>query len=100
MRRRVLGGQAVLSRSLHDETSSVLMEIVMFGFRGGESESTVARKIGYRGDAKARWSCLTTLDLSQIKNEEQLITLVKVRYSLPYPQAKADVESWMRGKEF
>jgi hypothetical protein len=72
----------------------------MFGFRGGESESTVARKIGYRTDARQTWNYVTTLDLSQIKNEEQLIALVKVRYSLPYAQAKSDVETWMQGKQF
>jgi hypothetical protein len=72
----------------------------MFGFRGGESDETVTRKTGYRSDAKRQWSCLTTLDLSQVKNEEQLTALVKVRYSLPYEAAKANVESWMTGKRF
>jgi hypothetical protein len=72
----------------------------MFGFRGGESDETVTRKTGYRSDAKRQWSCLTTLDLSQVKNEEQLTALVKVRYSLPYETAKANVESWMTGKRF
>lgn len=72
----------------------------MFGFRGGESDETVTRKTGYRGDAKREWSCLTTLDLSQIKNEEQLIAMVKVRYGVPYETAKAGVESWMTGKQF
>ena len=72
----------------------------MFGFRGGESDETVTRKIGYCIDAKRQWSCLTTLDLSEIKNEEQLITLVKVRYGLPYEQARADVQGWMAGKQF
>jgi hypothetical protein len=72
----------------------------MFGFTGGESESTVTRKIGYRADAKGKWSCLTTLDLSQVKNKEQLIALVKVRYSLPPSQATADVEAWLQDKTF
>jgi hypothetical protein len=40
------------------------------------------------------------LDLSQIKNEEQLIALVKVRYSLPYETARAEVQGWMAGKQF
>jgi hypothetical protein len=73
---------------------------MMFGFRGGESDETVTHKTGYCIDAKQQWSCLTTLDLSEIKNEEQLITLVKVRYSLPYETAKADVQGWMAGKQF
>jgi hypothetical protein len=89
-----------LSWPLQEETSPSEMEAIMFGFSGGESESTLARKIGYRSDAKQKWSCLTTLDLSQIKNEEQLIAIVKVRYSLPYAQAKADVGSWMHGRLF
>jgi hypothetical protein len=72
----------------------------MFGYRGGESNETVTRKTGYRDDAKRQWSCLTTLDLSQIKNEEQLIALVKVRYSLPYETARANVQGWMAGKQF
>ena len=72
----------------------------MFGFRGGESDETVTRKTGYRIDAKRQWSCLTTLDLSEIKNEDQLSALVKVRYSLPYETAKADVQRWMAGKQF
>jgi hypothetical protein len=72
----------------------------MFGYQGGESQDAVTRKTGYRDDAKRQWSCLTTLDLSQIKNEEQLISLVKVRYSLPYETAKADVDGWMAGKQF
>jgi hypothetical protein len=39
-------------------------------------------------------------DLSQIKTEERLITLVKVRYSVPYETAKADIQDWMIGKQF
>jgi len=72
----------------------------MFGYQGGESQETLTRKTGYRRDAKQQWSCLTALDLSQIKNEEQLVAMVKVRYGLPYEAAKADVESWMAGKRF
>ena len=72
----------------------------MFGFRGGESDETVTRKTGYRIDAKRQWRDLTTADLSEIKNEEQLIEVVKVRCSLPDEKARADVQSWMSGKQF
>jgi hypothetical protein len=72
----------------------------MFGYQGGESNETMTRKTQYRSDAKQCWSNLTSLDLSQVNNEEQLITLVKVRYSLSYEAAKADVESWTAGKQF
>jgi len=73
---------------------------MMLEFRGGESNETVSHKIGNRSDAKRQWSCLTTLDLSQIKSEEQLAAMVKVRYGLPFETARADVESWMAGKRF
>ena len=72
----------------------------MFGYQGGESQEIVPRKTRYRDDAKCQWSCLTTMDLSRIRNEEQLISLVRGRYSLPDETAKADVESWMAGKQF
>jgi hypothetical protein len=70
---------------VHDGWYYHVWEACMFGFTGGESESTLARKIGFRADAIARWGCLTTLDLSQVKNKEQLIAPVNVRYSLPIP---------------
>jgi hypothetical protein len=76
------------------------MEAMMFGFRGGESDETVTRKTGYRIEARRQWSCLTTLDLSEIKNEEQLVAMLNVRYGLPYEKARSDVESWIAGKQF
>ncbi len=36
----------------------------MFGFQGGESAETLARKKGYRRDAQERWTFLTNFDLS------------------------------------
>jgi hypothetical protein len=70
----------------------------MFGSRGGESDETVTRKTGYRIDAKRQWRGLTTADLSEIKNGEQAIEVVKVRCSLSYEKARADVQSWMSAR--
>ena len=72
----------------------------MFGFRGGESESDLSRLMGYRTDAQQKWPTLTYLDLSQIKNEAQLVSKIGERYSLPHAQAQADVTAWMEGKTF
>ena len=47
----------------------------MFGFRGGESAETVARKKGYMRDAQQRWGFMTHFDLSTIKNEVQLSSI-------------------------
>lgn len=71
----------------------------MFGFQGGESAETVARKKGYMKDARRRWSFLTNYDLSTIKTEGQLCSMVKTRYSLSEAQAKADVAGWVQGKQ-
>jgi len=72
----------------------------MFGFRGGESDETVTRKTRCRIDAKRQWRGRTTADLSEIKNEEQVIELVSLRCSLPDEKVRADVQSWMSGKQF
>ncbi|HSS66149.1 MAG TPA: hypothetical protein VLS27_17105 [Gammaproteobacteria bacterium] len=72
----------------------------MFGFQGGESAATVARKKGYMKDAQEKWRFLTNYDLSSIKTEGQLRSMVKTRSSISEAQAKSDVEAWMRGKQF
>jgi hypothetical protein len=75
-------------------------EVVMFGFIGGESETTLSRLKGYRADAQRRWPTLTHFDLSQIKTEEQLVVKIGERYSLAHEKADADVHEWMRDKKF
>jgi len=51
----------------------------MFGFQGGESADTVARKKGYMKDAQQKWRFLTNYDLSSIKTEGQLCSMAKTR---------------------
>jgi hypothetical protein len=70
----------------------------MFGFRGGESADIVKRKRGYMADAQARWPFLTHFDASTIKNDRQLVTMVKERCSLSQEDAESDVRQWMEGK--
>jgi hypothetical protein len=74
--------------------------MAMFGFRGGESEDIVTRKKGYMKEAQQRWGCLTNYDLSTIKNEGQLSSIVKDRYGLSEAQARSDVAAWVQGKQF
>lgn len=72
----------------------------MFGFQGGESADTVSRKRGYRKDVQQRWGFLTTFDLSSIRNEVQLYSMIRDRSGLPEAQVKSDVQVWMQGKQF
>ena len=72
----------------------------MFGFQGGESADTVARKKGYMKDAQQKWRFLTNYDLSSIKTEGQLCSMVKTRSGISEEQAKRDVDAWMQGKQF
>jgi hypothetical protein len=72
----------------------------MFGFRGGESVETVARKKGYMQDAQKQWGFLTGFDLSTIKNEVQLTSIVKDRTGITGAQATSEVQAWMQGKQF
>jgi hypothetical protein len=72
----------------------------MFGFQGGESPQVVARKRGYLRDAQEKWAFLTYFDLSTIRNETQLRSIVKDRSGVTDAQARADVAEWMAGKTF
>jgi hypothetical protein len=72
----------------------------MFGFQGGESVDIVARKKGYLRDAQERWGFMTHFDLSTIKNELQLSSMVKDRSGISEGQAKSEVLAWMQGKQF
>ena len=72
----------------------------MFGFQGGESAATVARKRGYMEEAQQLWPFLTNFDASTIKSEVQLIALVKDRSSLPQREAETNVKAWAVGKQY
>jgi hypothetical protein len=72
----------------------------MFGFTGGESADTVARKKGYMKDAQQKWRFLTNFDCSSIKTAGQLCSMVQTRSGISEEQAKQDVEAWMEGKQF
>jgi hypothetical protein len=72
----------------------------MFGFQGGESADTVARKKSYMKDAQHQWRFLTNYDLSSIKSEGQLCSMVQTRSGISKEQAKRDVDAWMEGKQF
>jgi hypothetical protein len=51
-------------------------------------------------EAQERWPFLTQFDASTIKNERQLVTMVKERCSQSQEDAEADVREWMQSKEF
>jgi hypothetical protein len=72
----------------------------MFGFQGGESADTVARKKGYMKDAQHQWPSLTNYDLSWIKTKRQLCLMVKTRSGISEEQTKQDIDAWMKGKQF
>jgi hypothetical protein len=72
----------------------------MFGFQGGERPDTVARKKGYRQEAKKRWGFLTHFDLSTIRNEAQLSAMVQGRSGSSKALADSDVQAWTEGKKF
>jgi hypothetical protein len=72
----------------------------MFGFQGGESAETVARKRGHMAAAREKWPFLTSLDCSTIRTVGQLSSMVSTRASISKEQAKSDVDAWMSGRQF
>jgi hypothetical protein len=51
-------------------------------------------------DAQDQWRSLTNYDLSTIKTEAQLCSMVKTRSAISEEQAKRDVDAWMEDKQF
>ena len=51
-------------------------------------------------DAQSRWPFLTHFDASTIKNERQLVTMVKERGCHSQEDAEGDVREWMQNKCF
>lgn len=72
----------------------------MFGYQGGESGETVARKRGYMTEARQRWPFLTRFDVTTIHNEQQLATMVRDRSGRAKAEVDAEVHVWMEGKTF
>ncbi|RIX98696.1 hypothetical protein D3218_16015 [Aureimonas flava] len=72
----------------------------MFGYQGGESGETVARKRGYMAEARQRWPFLTRFDVTTIHNEQQLATMVRDRSGRSKADADEEVHTWMEGKTF
>ena len=72
----------------------------MFDFTGEDKPEALARKRAYLADAQRRWPFLTHFDASTIKNERQLVTMVKERCSLPQADAEDQVRAWVAGKVF
>ena len=62
----------------------------MFGFQGGESADTVARKKSYMKEAQTKWRFLTNLDCSSIKTKGQLSSMIKTRSGISEDQAKKE----------
>jgi hypothetical protein len=56
--------------------------------------------MGCMRSAQQRWPFLTHFDLSTIKNEIQLRSIVKDLSSIREAQARRDVQAWAEGKEF
>ena len=54
----------------------------------------------YLVEARARWPFLTHFDASNIKNDRQLVTMVKERLLQSQGNAKSDVRQLMEGKAF
>jgi hypothetical protein len=51
-------------------------------------------------EIQAKWSKLTSSDLTHVKSHDALSALVVKAYSLDKAKADADVTAWMAGRSF
>ncbi|MDC9823291.1 hypothetical protein PRN20_06075 [Devosia sp. ZB163] len=71
----------------------------MFGYAAGGAPQVLVGMIAERDAARNRWPFLTTLDLSVIHNEPQLVTMVKDRTGKSRSEARGEVHEWLKGYE-
>jgi hypothetical protein len=67
----------------------------MIDIQHGRDDGVLFIKARHMQAAQAKWDRLTAGDLSQIKDQDQLIDRVSDRYSLPRAQAQTDVVTWV-----
>lgn len=71
----------------------------MFGYEAGGAPQVLASMIAERDAARNKWPFLTTLDLSVIHNEPQLVTMVKDRTGKSRSEVLVEVHEWLKGYE-
>ena len=67
----------------------------MTDIQHGRDDGVLFIKARHMQAAQAKWDRLTAEDLSQIRDQDQLIDRVSDRYSLPRAQAQTDVVTWV-----
>jgi hypothetical protein len=67
----------------------------MTDIQHGRDDGFLFIKARHMQAAQAKWDRLTAGDLSQIRDQDQLIDRVSDRYSLPRAQAQTDVMTWV-----
>lgn len=71
----------------------------MFGYEAGGVPQALAGMINERDAARQKWPFLTSLDLSVIHNEPQLVTMVKDRTGKSRSEVQVEVHEWLKGYE-
>jgi len=52
------------------------------------------------GDIHTKWDKITSQEAGNVKNTEELIAMVRAKYSLNQDQAQTDVNAWVSGRGF
>jgi hypothetical protein len=51
-------------------------------------------------DIHMKWEKITSQEAGNVKKSEDLISMVRSKYSLSPDQAKSDVNAWLAGRNF
>jgi hypothetical protein len=52
-----------------------------------------------RKDIKAKWDKFSDLELTSLKNKDELVTQVMSKYNVERPHAQRDVDALLKGRE-
>lgn len=69
----------------------------MFGYHAGTTQQALGRMTAERAIARERWPFLTSIDLSGINAEQQLVSMVKHGTGKSLAGARSDVGEWIVG---
>lgn len=64
-----------------------------------QADVTPAHSAGMRGEIAAKWGKFTAAEISALKDKDDLISQVQVKYNLDKVQAGKDVEAIAKGRQ-
>ena len=64
-----------------------------------ETANTQAPATGMRGEIQQKWGKFSSQEITDLKDKDDLVAQVQVKYSLDKTQAQRDVDAFAKGRQ-